>query len=800
MGEDFKYAWRLLLKAPGGTLATMLALTLGICLMTYVAALAHAFWFSTLPWPQADRLVAVMHQDGSNLQGGVPYGDYLALRRSQTSLDPFYVVQEVTASLAGGRQAILSQATKAEHGVWSMIAVKPFMGRLLNAADEAPAAPRVAMISEEIWREQFVADPAILGRQVRLNGESATIVGVMPAGFRFPATAQIWLPFKEPTPDKLTGYGDGDNVGITGRLKPGVSLAQANTDFARIGVELAKANPALDSAAMPKVVPFTAMTYIDSTEHGAMTLVAGIVLMLLAWANACNLLLARANERATEMAVRLALGARVAHLLRLLLCEGILLAGPACLLALFLAAWALVPVRDAIATELGSSPFWWHFGISAFEASLAVGLALASIAVTQFLPFLKVIRTDPMIQIRDGGHLSRRNKEWASHVLIALQIAAGAALLSVCISFLWNRHEQQRVAYEGFRTAGIAWISTHVEIWPRYADRIARLGLWKRLDAAMAALPGHPRYALSSALPGEFRSGSAPVAPEGMASARPEDFPVVGIYTANAGFFDALDIPITQGRAFNSGDMTDQGAVAVVDERFAQRYWPQESPLGKTLRLVMLNKVFTVVGVSRPVHHGAPTLPDDEVLPDVYLPLSQVAFINSNIGLIYSGSFAEASSQLQAAIRQADPDIAPDVPVDYAWELDQEMGDQLAYPQIAMFLGASLMLLVVGLYGAGMRAVALRRREIGIRWAIGAADHLLLRHILHRSLWQLAVGLPVGLAAGTLFCLHLDIPLVRCLACDVVAAAVLSAIVFVSAHIPLHRLLWTSPAIVLRHA
>lgn len=796
MWEGIKYAWRSLRREPGISLATVLALALGICLMTYVAAMIHTLRFSMVPWPDADRLVVVVRMDDTGLQvANVSRAEQRAFQHLQTSLEGLYTVSEKPASLhANGQFASVCDAARVEYGAWAMTGVKPIMGRLLNAADEAPGAPPVAMISEDIWRESFAADPRILGRSVTVDSEPAVIVGVMPAGFRFPIAAALWRPYVPPLPAEI--------VALAGKLKPGVSIAQANADFARINAMLTPADriPGVDE--LPVLLPYSRLDFLAMAAHWDMPLAVAGVLLLLAWANACNLLLARAGERAQEMAVRVALGARGAHLLRLLLYEGLLLGGVACALALFLAAWLLAPVGDQISNDVGGSPFWWHFDISVPEAVIAAMLALVSVAVIQFMPLVKAIRLDPMAQLRDGGRQGRQYKPWGTYVLIVFLIAAGVAQLSVCAAFLWERHDK-RVALYNFRTDHVLRAFLDISLWPRYRAPEARAALWQRIDAALQAMPEKPRFAMATELPCENGMEISSVVPEGM-KVDGSHFPRAGLYSANAGFFDALDIPVLMGRAFDERDTASSAPVAVVDENFARRFWPGQSPLGKTISLVKLGKVHKVVGVVRPARHGLIVLPQSQVLPDVYVPLGQASYTTATIGLIYSDDpaagipKATAAKLIRQAVARIDPDLATDVLTDYAEVLYGE-DDRVMEGHVATVLAASLLLMVIGLYGAGARMVMLHRREIGIRRAVGCDDDAILRQMLRRNLMQLAVGLPLGLTAAVLFNLHEGGALAINLGSALIVGASLSVVALLSAYVPLRGLFRATPAEVLRY-
>ncbi|MDN3575637.1 ADOP family duplicated permease [Chitinimonas viridis] len=807
MWTDLRYALRLLLKAPGFSLLTLLTLAAGLAFAIYMAAAIHAIALTRLPWPSFDRLVVIKETyDGRENGSEIRYSDFVEYSKAQTRFEHLYPTQRNRVAIGGKRYPENFVAARLTAGSWALHGVQPLLGRKLEAGDELSGAAPVMVIGADLWQQHFAKDPAIIGSQIKVDGVTTTIVGVMPAGFRFPISEQLWLPFAAP---KHFAPGDDNRVTILARLKPAVDITEAGADISVIAQRLAASWPKTNKVIGAMVVPF-----VQSPTQGVSTMYltlggAAGLLLLLVWINAGNLLLARASERQQETAIRSALGAPRHRLLRHMLAEGLLLSVGACLVGLFFAAWALAATNQVLLAmpSAPEAPFWLQFGLSLPIVLVAMGLTLVSTLVIGLLPAWRNARTDLMMVLRDGTrHGQGRAAGRLSGSLVVIQIAVSSMLLVAACVLTYAMYQTLHADY-GCRVKDVAT----ARLGDRngisgYRDKVAREQLFQRLDTALRSLPGQPHFALTNALPGDGRTEGTLIQPEGHAITD-DRYPNAGLYSVNSTYFAALEIPILSGRALNDQDRADTLKVAVVDTAFANRHWPGVSPLGKRFRINAAEpdgEWITVVGVSRPVVQGSPSGGDDSVQTNVYRPLRQSVPDTLRIALVGGGDMASTLALLRQAISRADANLAPTELFSFEQLHEDNTGglDLMGAWFVALGL-ISLLLAVSGIYGITARAVTLRTHEVGVRRAIGATDGAIVWLLLRRGVRQLLIGLPLGMLLGwgvttamaeLLYQVGLAVPLAMLL-----VSLLISAVILLATLIPARRAIALIPSAALRY-
>lgn len=754
MWNDFKYALRLLLKAPGFSLLTLLTLASGLAFAIYVAAVVKAIVLVDLPWPEFDRLSVVKEfKVGGSSTSTIHYSDFLEYSKAPGSFEALYPIKLSSVSIGGKRFPQSFTAAGVMAGTWALHGVQPVMGRKLQASDEQSGAAPVVVIGADLWRQQFSSDAGIVGSQVKVDGVMTTIVGVMPAGFRFPSAEQVWLPFTVPS---KYGPGDTNLVKAVGLLKPGVSTAQASAEMNLVAERLATTWPQTNKDHGASVAPFAQFGIQSAAPlYAALGSAAGL-LLLLVWINTGNLLLARASERHQETAIRSALGAPSHRLFRLILSEGVLLACGACILGLFFASWALAATNQAFQAvpQFSDMPFWLRFHMTWSSVFVGLILTVISTLTISLLPAWRNASTELMNVLRDGTRQGQgRAAGRLSGALVITQIGVSSMLLVAACVLTFAIHQMLLADY-GCRTDKV--VTGRVELsnsaLPYHSDA-ERLQLWQRLDAGLRNLPGAPHFAIASELPGDGRQIAADVAPDGFA-VTDKHFPTAGVHAVSSGFFTGLEIPILSGHAFTDQDRADTQKVAVVDSVFAERFWPKQSPLGKRIRLNAAksdNRWVTVVGVSRPVLQGAPSGGDASQDGNVYVPLVQNPPEAVGVALVGSGDTPASLEQLRQSIAFADANLAATDLLTFDELHSENVGGLNVMSGLCVALGLiSLLLAVSGIYGITSRAVTLRTHEVGVRRAVGATDGAVLRLLLRRGVIQLAIGLPLGLLLGWL--------------------------------------------------
>lgn len=802
MWDDFKYAWRLLAKAPGTSLLTLLALGLGIGTAVFVTGLVHTFWFASLPWPHADRLYSLVATQQGQRGKGVPYLDFAEYKKAQTSFDVLEPVTFSQVTLSGRGYATVYRAAEMGAGMWRLHGVRPMLGRILDAGDEAPNAPAVVVIGERVWREYFNADPAVVGQQVKINTTYRTVVGVMPAGFEFPVQEALWLPFAQLPPERVRkGY----QITSLGWLKPGISAEQAQAQLMSTARRLAAKHPGGQAEQDLLVKQFRRLPAVSDEGLAAELEKEAAVIMLVAWIGACNLLLAHTRERRHELAVRAALGAPLRYLVRHLFCEGMLLAGSACLLGLFLAAWALAATPRLVGSQSIVVAYWWHFSIGRVELAVAMALAALSVLIIQFLPAWQLSRVELMVLLRDGSRQPPQfSRNWSGKVIVTAQIAISCVLVTYALSTMYLiayiRHADRGIHAEGL----LQVVVPAGDARSPYQNQANQKMLWHRMEAALRALPGHPPFAMAQILPSRGFFVPEEVVPEG-GQAKGQDTPRASVDAVNSRYFETFGIPILSGRAFGEGDVEGAPDVAIVDDNFAKRYWPGQSALGKTLWLASAKRRFTVVGVSRPVL--VTQIPGDpaDLKMSVYFSGGQLTYRMLEIALGGGGSLQERFDQIRRALAGIDPDHAAQSMGDYGELVAKKGGgDPLASWEIWLD-AAGVLMIVTCLYAIHARAVARQARDLHIRRALGAADAAVAMHLGVRTLRQSLPGLVVGSALGWVYAAHMHefvFPVTRTVVsvCTLGGTLFVSGIVLLAMLIPVRDVLMPQPGLALRYA
>lgn len=763
MRDDLRHALRSLGKAPGFALLAWLTLSSGLGFAIYCAAIFIGFSHGDIPFPQADRLVALetLHEGERTQANSIHYLDYQAYARAARSFESLQALSVATVTLGDNRHFPENfKAAYVPAAIWPWLGQKPEAGRLLEPGDEQAGAPPVAVIGAEVWRRFLGADPAVIGSRIKINGQDTTIVGVLPASLRFPMTQQVWLPFTPPAGTTLarangTSMGTANHVMVLGRLKPEASRAQAQQELTLAAQQLATSFPKSNKIVGVVALSYSAWGMPDADGIYLGLMVAASLLLALVVINTGNLMLARANERRQEMAVRAALGAPRGRLIQQMLAEALILALAAALTGLFFSAWALDATQQAVLSSAdGRLPFWINFRLSAPAAAFGLALTLLTALLTGWLPAWRASRVDVAAALRDGRGGTGRAAGRFSRTLVFVQIALSSLLLLVSGGQTYA--VQQRLsAGTGARTEQVMTAQLKPRLPAYRGNPQAQAQLWARLESALRAYAegaGGAGVVLGTSLPGGGMVSHDEVLPEGM-QVQDGRYPAAGTYSVSAGYFKTLEVPLLAGREFNSGDRTDTLHVAVVNQNFAAQHWPGQDPLGKRFALAPAEGQaqrdwYTVVGVTRHLMQGSHS-EESRRAANIYLPITQSVPDEIAIGLIGAPDNAASRELLARAVAQADPALA----LEKVYSADERQriayGGSEVRAALCLILGLMSMLLAVsGIYGVTSRAVALRTQEIGVRRAVGASDAAVLRLLLRQGLWQLLLGLPLGLLLG----------------------------------------------------
>jgi predicted permease len=599
----------------------------------------------------------------------------------------------------------------------------------------------VVVLGHDLWSERFGADPGVLGRVVRVNGRSSEIVGVMPEGFQFPATAQLWVANREDAATTLRI--DQSEVGVYGRLKEGGNLDVAQQELAPVAAHIKSRVPSDVFDGRFELIPFQAGFMGDDGAQLIWTLVVAVgFVLLIACANVSNLLLARSAYRVRETTVRSALGASRGRLVAHMLAEGLVISTLAILVGMLLASIALDGMRIAVERLFDDTPHWWTFEMDFRVVGIAVIAAFLSTLAAGLPAAWRASRPSIDALLRDGGRtgtgLAIGKIAWG---LVVFEVALACLLLGVSAlltkSVLTATSSDVGVETADFMTARVGLVAG------TYPEEPGVARFWDNLVRRIQAQPGVDAATVTTALPGNG-TGDGPLTIEGRDYGDASTKPVVQSVVVHPSFFDTFQVPLQQGRLPDDRDQLESSHVVVINEAMAQELFPDRSPIGQRVRYDFkgLDRWDTIIGVvPNVVHDNSGT-----VEPTLYEPVAQAPARFMSIAVRGDGDPRALTGAIRSALAETDPDLA----LYWVRTLDearaiQTAGIRLVGTMFAVFAGVALVLAAAGLFGVLAFHVGQRTREIGVRRALGADDGRILRMILRASGLQVGIGILIGM-------------------------------------------------------
>jgi macrolide transport system ATP-binding/permease protein len=756
--KEIRQAFRLLAKNPGFTAIAALSLALGIGANSAIFSLADAILLRPLPVAHASQVLSVRTETPSTPLDGLSFPEYRDIRDKNQSLEGLIAFQFTTVGFAASGKALpqMRMGQMVSDNFFNVLGVQPSLGRaFLPNEGKVPGRDAILILSHQFWENEFASDPSAIGRTVRMNGVNFTIVGVTPKSFTgidqwirpyfyVPLTMAPRL-LVASDPNLLEQRGN-RMFNAKGRIKPGVSREAAQAELTAIGRNLEKAYP--DTNRNRSVIlrtEFEDRVQQDPWDSRLVLMLMALVglVLLIACANVANLLLARSQARSREIAIRLAIGAGRVRLLRQLLIESLILALCGCVLGMGFAFGGIrflqtlkVPtdLPVIIAVQLDQRVFLFSL-LAALLSALVFGIA----------PAWQALKTDLVPALRSAGlTASARRRTIGRNALVVSQVALSVVLL-VAAGMLFDGFRKMLVMNPGFRIDHILTMDFDTSLVPASP---ATHDFYRNLIDRARALPGVRSATLSLVVPLAPAQSGQTVIPEGYQFTKGQETAQVFQNSVDEQYFDVMQTPIVRGRAFTASDKADSTRVAIVNQAFAEKYWPNQDSIGKKIRLDDVNgPLFQVVGVAKTAKYLFIAEPPT---PFLYLPFTQHPQTRMSILVETYGDPAAMTAPLREVVRS----INPDQPIYNTHTLasfyeQRGTGIFLMILQLVGSMGLlGLVLAVVGLYGLIAYSVSRRTQEIGIRMALGAQRSDVAAMILRQGFVLAIVGIAIGFAAS----------------------------------------------------
>jgi predicted permease len=757
--KDLVYGLRLMRKNPGFMIIAVVALALGVGANTAIFSVVNAVLLRPLDYNDPDRLMMVWEKSAKRGFGAIPtsLANFVDLRTDNKSFEDLGAFADSSFNLTGGDQPERVIGLRVTASLFSVLGRQPLMGRLFMSGEDQPQAGRVLILSHALWQRSFGGNRNIVGQNVALNGDSYTVVGVMPSDFKFPPAfsatiassqytmphADLWVPLIADAPmmarDIRLHY-------MIGRLKPGVTQAMAQADMNVIAARLRRDYPVVDADTEVDVVPLREQVTGDiRLALGVLFGAVGCVL-LIACANVANLLLAKASGRQKEVAIRIALGATRLRIMRQLLTESLLLGLSGGLLGSLL---AVVVLRQLVVFSPANVSLPQNVGIDGRVLGFTLLLSLLTSVIFGLAPALQASKSDLNETLKESGRgNSGGSKQNRLRSLLVISEVALALVLLIASGLMIKSFVRLQSVNPGFNPENL--ITLEMQLAPnRYADKTQQTAFQQQLVQRVSNIPGVQFVGTVNNLPFSGNETNFGMTIEGRPVIEANERPRAFFRNVSPNYFWAMGIPLRTGRIFADGDNATAPGVAIINETSARRFWPNEDPVGKRFkrgRPDSKNPWVTIIGIVGAVSHTALEAASQ---PEVYLPFEQNP--EPNITLV-----ARTKSDPKAftgAVRREVSALDKDSPVSNIKFMTEILRGSVAQPRVyalllGIFASLALVLAAIGIYGVMSYAVIQRTHEIGIRMALGAQRNDVLKLIIKQGMTLAIAGIILGLIAS----------------------------------------------------
>ena len=803
--HDVRYGARMLRKSPGFAITAVLTLGLGIGTTTAVYSVSDALLWKPVPLPHMETLLTVMQRvpGEPNQWNSLTPADLDDIRRGMTSLESIAPFEQGLANIMGegGEPERAFQGLVAAN-FFEVMGVSPAIGRAFQTGEDQPGREREVIFSDKLWRNKFGADPAIVGKTIRLDDQNYQVIGVMPASFDFPLASELWTPLALSDENRVSR--SNQMFPAVARLKAGSTILRAGQELDGIGTRLRQSFPDTNKNRSFIVWPIHRMLVDSETEqYLRMLLGAVLFVLLIACVNVANLQFARATGRLREVAVRTALGAGRMRVVTQLVTESILLALAGSLFGLLVAKWGIALIRNNMPPEIQRYIVGWqNMQLDTRALLFTLAAAVAAGIIAGLAPAWQCSRPNLTDTLKEGARgSSEGGKHRLRRILVAVEIALAVVLL-VGAGLMVRGFGSMLIAGERMEPATL--LSLRLALTSnKYKDPAQIRGFYQSVLDRIGALPGVRSAAVVTAMPYSDHSNGRYFTIEGR-PAEQGDLPSAMYQVASASYFGTVHVPLRAGRFLTDSDGAAATKVALVSEGMAKRWWNHESPLGKHIRIGGLkstNPWLTIVGVVGDMVHDPY---DREPRRTIYVPFQQASQGWMDVGVRTAGDPMRLGPAVTAAIRSVDREqpITDMMTMEKALH-NRSIGLHYMAWMMGIFGMIALVLSAIGVYGVMAYLVSEQTHEIGIRMALGAPRQNVLRMIFSRGMITIAAGLAVGLPLAYAFARLMaslifgvsatDIPSFVGIPLALVAAATIAI------YVPARRAMKIDPIVALRY-
>lgn len=796
--RDLRQAFRSLLKRPGFTAIALIALALGIGANTAIFSLVNAVLLQPLPFPEPDRLVWAWGniRNGGNRASVAPL-DYLDFRKENTTFEHLAATISVPVPVnltgTGEPERLTSAAVTGNY--FQTLGVTPVLGRTFTLENEDPALNQVAVLSYALWQKRFAGDPGILNKTVTLDGQACEVIGVMARDFNFPQTAELWLPInfdRSPQMKQRRAH----FMRPIGRLKPGVTLAQAQADTDIVARRMEQQFPDTNTGWNLRLVSLREQL-VGGTRTTLWILFGAVgFVLLIACANVANLLLVRAASRQKEIALRTALGASRWRIIRQMITESVLLSLIGGVLGTLLAMWG---IELLVLMSEGSIPPTAHVRIDLTVLGFTLLVSLLTGVLFGLAPALRTLKLSVSDTLKEGGRSggegARRNR--TRSLLVVVESAVAVVLLVGAGLLIRSLYQLQNIN-PGFDARNV--LTMRLDLPRKKYDQPAKsANFFQQLQARISALPGVETVGLVTELPLSGQPNDMPFTVVGRPATSSDQSFGADFRRVNVEYFKALRVPLTRGRNFTEQEMMQSAKVLVVSESLVNAVFPNEDPIGKRLQMMMGKEPWEIVGVVGDIRHRSLDTPPYSTM---YMPSYQTIW--TNLVIRTQGD----PSALTAAVRKEVQAIDPDQPIAAVRTMEDWVDRAVAAPRyrttlLALFAAVALVLASTGIYGVMSYSVAQRTHEIGVRMALGARQRDVLKLVVSHGMLLVLFGVALGLAGAFALTRVMSSLLFGVTAKDpltfVAVAVVLVLTALLACYIPARRATKVDPLVALRY-